>query len=132
MQVKSPFERDSVMNRQNDSGSTLIEVIVAMLILSVIIIGLNTGVVSLITSNANSKELSAASSVGYQLFEQMRRSDYDTLVMNGSSTDTVRVKYVRNWRLTTDTTKTKIDLQVRWPSTTLKHSLAMSTIISRP
>lgn len=120
------------MCSKEESGSTLIEIIIAMLILSLIVVGLNAGVVSLITSNMNSKELSAASSAGYQLFEQMRRGDYGDMVAQGSSADTVRSKYVRNWRLTVDTTKAKIDLQVRWPAATMKHSIALSTIISRP
>jgi len=115
-----------------ECGSTLIEIIIAMLILSIIVVGLNAGVVSLITSNVNSKELSAASSAGYQLFEKMRRGDYSAMVSKGSSADTVRSKFVRSWRLTVDTTKAKIDLQVRWPATTLRHSIALSTMISRP
>lgn len=122
----------TAMNTSKETGSTLVEVIVAMFILSLVIVGLNAGVVSLIRSNINAKELAAASSAGYSLFEELRRGDYTTMINNGTSTDTVRSKYVRNWRLTSDTTKSKIDLTIRWPLTSLKRSVALSTIISKP
>ena len=110
----------------------MIEVIVAMLILSLLIVGLNAGVVSLINSNINSKELNAATSVGYQLFEEFRRDEYTSIVSTGSSVDTVRSRYIRDWHMTTDSTKTKIELFVRWPLTVQKHQITLSTIIARP
>lgn len=104
----------------------------AMLILSLLIVGLNAGVVSLINSNINSKELNSATSAGYQLFEEFRRKDYDTLLSIGSSVDTVRNRYIRDWHMTSDTTKTKIELFVRWPLTVQKHQITLSTIIAQP
>jgi Tfp pilus assembly protein PilV len=127
--------KDNSMFMHNENGSTFIEVIVAMFILSLIIVGLNAGVVSLINSNVNSKELSSASSAGYQLFEEMRRGKYTDMV---SSADTVRQKYLRSWRLTfdstnsTNSTKATIDLTVSWPLPSLKHTIALATIISKP
>ena len=122
--------RESVS--QDQQGSTLIEVIVAMIILALIVIGLNAGVVSLISSNINAKELSSATSVGYQLFEGFRRDTYDDMLLIGSSVDTVRARYVRDWRMTSDTTQTKIDLYVRWPVASPKHEIELSTIIAKP
>jgi hypothetical protein len=107
-------------------------VVIAMLILSLLVVGLNAGVVTLIKSNINSKELTSATSVGYQLFEEFRREDYNAMVAIGSSADTVRERYVRTWYFTTDTAKTKIDCTVRWPLASLKHRVALSTIIAKP
>lgn len=117
------------MHIKNESGSSLVEVIVAMVILSLIVVGLNAGVVSLIKSNQNSKELSAASSIGSQLFEELRRVDYDSLKWG---VDTVRNKYIRNWHVTTDSAKAKIDVKVSWPYSDPCHLIAMSTLISKP
>lgn len=113
-------------------GSTIIEVVIAMLVLALLVVGLNAGVVTLIKSNVHSKELTSATAVGYQLFEEFRRGDYDAMLAIGSSVDTVRERYVRNWYLTTDTAKTKIDCQVRWPQFSLKHGIQLSTIIAKP
>ena len=120
------------MSPQKQNGSTLIEVVIAMMILSLLVIGLNAGVVSLIKSNVNAKELSSATSVGYQLFEGFRRDDYSTMLAVGSSVDTVRNRYVRDWKMTSDTTQTKIDLTVRWPMQSQDHAISLSTIIARP
>ena len=120
------------MNFTEQRGSSLIEVIIAMLILALIVVGLNAGVVSLIKSNINSKELNAATSAGYQLFEEFRRDDYNTMVSTGSSVDTVRSRYIRDWRMTTDASKTKIDLNIRWPLVTENHQIFLSTIIAEP
>jgi prepilin-type N-terminal cleavage/methylation domain-containing protein len=121
---------DMVPRRQG--GSTLIEVIMAMVILTIVIVGLNLGVVSLINSNLNSKDLTSATSVGNQLFEEFRRSDYYSLA---TSADTVRNRFIRNWTIDrlTDTTHAAIDCYVRWPLLSpQKHTITLSTIIARP
>lgn len=117
------------MNTKNQNGSTLIEVIVAMIILALLITGLNGAVMSLIKSNLASKELSTATSSAYTLFEQLRRTSYSSIV---TSSDVVQSKYVRSWRVTTDSTQKKIDVVIAWPTTTQRHSIELSTIIARP
>ncbi|MBN1306810.1 MAG: prepilin-type N-terminal cleavage/methylation domain-containing protein [Chitinispirillaceae bacterium] len=110
-------------------GSTLLEVVIALLILALVVVGLNAGVVSLIRSNVNSKELTAATAVGNQKFEELRRADYSMLV---ADIDTVRDRYIRDWRVTDLGAHTKIDLTVYWPLALLNHSLTLSTIIAEP
>jgi Tfp pilus assembly protein PilV len=117
------------MKKNNENGSSLIEVTVAMIILALLVTGLNACVVSLINSNLSSKELSAATASGYQLLEQIRRSDYDDV---GSSCDTVRGKYLRAWVVTRDSIQMRVDLVVSWPLTTGKHVVELSTRVARP
>ncbi|MBN1575677.1 MAG: prepilin-type N-terminal cleavage/methylation domain-containing protein [Chitinispirillaceae bacterium] len=111
------------------NGSTLLEVVIAMMILALVVVGLNVGVVSLIKSNISSKELTSATTVGNQLFEKLRRADYSALV---ADMDTVRERYVRDWKVTATASHTKIDLTVSWPLTVLNHAIALSTIIAEP
>ena len=120
------------MNTTNKNGSTLIEVIVAMLILALVIVGLNAGVVSLINSNINAKELSAATTVGNQFFEELRRIDNDSLRNIPTDVDTVRNRYVLDYRMDHQETKSVIDLYVFWPVTVQKHQISLSTIIAKP
>jgi len=117
---------------QEQRGATILEAIIAMIILALVIIGLNTGVISIIKSNMQSKELTAATTAGYQLFEEFRRDDYDNVVSIGTSIDTVRSLYVRDWKMTIDTIQTQIDLEVRWPATVQNHRIQLSTIIAKP
>jgi|GEM_PF-1856719 len=119
------------MDLTNERGSTMIEIIMAMFIMTLLIAGLNAGVVTLIKSNVSSKELNSAASVGYQLFEDLRRRDYFSLA---TSVDTLRDQYVCAWTVDSqsDTTQTKIDLTVLWPKHLQNRSIALSTIIARP
>lgn len=117
------------MQQTSNDGSTLIEVIIAMIILAVVVTGLNAAVVSLIKSNLNAKELTSASSTGYQLFEQLRRGTYDDIT---TGSDFVRNRYVRTWKITTDSTQKKIALTVTWPLASGKHVIELSTIIAKP
>ncbi|NLE02333.1 MAG: hypothetical protein GX640_20915 [Fibrobacter sp.] len=117
------------MIKDDIQGSSLIEVVVAMIILALLVTGLNACVVSLINSNINSKELAAATSAGNQLLEEFRRKDYATIV---SSHDQVRQKFLRSWDVTGDSIQKKIDLVVSWPLTTGKKSIQLSTIVARP
>lgn len=115
------------MDKQN--GSSLIEVTIAMIILALLVTGLNACVVNLINSNVSAKELSAATSCGYQLLEELRRSEYSTLYSNS---DTVRSRFLCCWTVSSDSVQKKIDLMVFWPISTEKHSIKLSTIIAKP
>ena len=120
------------MNASDNSGSTLVEVIVAMLILALVIIGLNAGVVSLINSNLNAKELNAATTVGNQFFEGLRIIDNDSLRSITTDVDTVRNRYLLDFKMDHQSTKSIIDLVVYWPVSVRKHQISLSTIIAKP
>lgn len=113
----------------SQKGSSLIEVTVAMIILALLVTGLNACVVNLINSNVSAKELSAATSAGYQLLEEFRRKNYSDIVSNS---DQVKSKFIRSWTVSSDSTQKKIDLTVIWPISTGKHSIQLSTIIAKP
>ncbi|HEX2959807.1 MAG TPA: prepilin-type N-terminal cleavage/methylation domain-containing protein [Chitinispirillaceae bacterium] len=114
---------------KNEKGSSLVEVTVAMIILALLVTGLNACVINLINSNVSAKELSAATSSGYQLLEELRRIDYSSIT---SSSDMVRSKFIRTWTVTSDSVQKKIDLTITWPLSTGKHSIDLSTIIAKP
>jgi Tfp pilus assembly protein PilV len=117
------------MKIQNENGGTLIEAVMAMLIMALLVTGLNACVMSLIKTNQTSKELSTATSNAYSLFEQIRRTDYASIVSNS---DIVSSKYLRSWRVTTESSQKKIDVTIAWPATTQKHKIELSTIIAQP
>jgi Tfp pilus assembly protein PilE len=118
---------------RNQQGATILEAIIAMIILALVIIGLNTGVVSIIRSNLHSKDLSSATAAGYQLFEKFRRMEYAEMTMVGTSIDIVPPEqYVRDWQMDVLTGQTKIDLEVRWPVSSQVHAIQLSTIIAEP
>ncbi len=119
------------MNIRNQQGGTLVEVIIAMFILALIIVGLNAGVLSLIKSNLSSKELSAATSTAYSLFEDLKVASYSSIT---TDQDTMNNKYIRAWTVTasSDTSQKTINISVYWPVTVQSHKITLSTIIARP
>ncbi len=118
------------MNIGNQHGGTLVEVVIAMFILALIIVGLNAGVLSLIKSNMSSKDLSAATSSAYSLFEELKMANYSSIM---TDCDTVNNKYIRSWKLLdSDSSKKTISITVYWPVTVHSHKITLSTIIARP
>jgi Tfp pilus assembly protein PilV len=119
------------MDIRNQQGNTIVEVIIAMLILALIIVGLNAGVLGLIKANLSSKELSAATSSAYSLFEELKMKSYSSIMTN---TDTVSNKYIRSWQVNGGDTSSqkKITISVYWPVSVQSHKIELSTIIARP
>ncbi len=118
---------------QNNSGTSLVEVIIGMVILAMLVAGLNAGVLSLVNTNKSSKEISAASNFGYEKLEEMRRDDYDNLMTRD---DKIEGMYKFAVQVTSDgdNTQKKIELFVKWPSYEEypKHLISLSTIIAKP
>ena len=75
------------MNRQ--SGFTLIEVMIALVILAVGLLALATMQIVSIRSNAFSSEMTYATMLAQSRLEQIRNMDYDDLTPSSSTTDTV-------------------------------------------
>jgi Tfp pilus assembly protein PilV len=122
-------KRRRPMNMKNENGSSLIEVIIAMVVLALLVTGLNACVVNIINSNLNSKEISSASTAGYELLDKLRRTDYSSIV---TSSDIVRSRYLRSWTVSDNGVQKKISVVISWPLVNPKHSVELSTIIARP
>jgi Tfp pilus assembly protein PilV len=117
------------MDRGNENGSSLIEVVIAMVVMALLVTGLNACVVNIINSNVSSKEISSASTAGYELMDQLRRANYSSVV---TSSDIVRSRYLRSWTVSDNGTQKKISVVISWPVVNPKHSVELSTIIARP
>jgi len=111
---------------------TLVEVIVGMVILTMLVAGLNAGVISLVNTNRSSKEISAASNFGYEKLEELRRSSYDDIEV---ALGLQEGNYLINRYVTGDgSTQKSIKLEILWPASSQnpKHSISLSTIIAKP
>lgn len=117
------------MNVRNQRGGTLVEVIVAMLIMALVMIGLNSTVLCLIKSNSASKQLATATAEGYSLLEDLRVKGYSNIGVNGK--DTVKNKFIREWNATDSLKYKRVDVSVYWPVITKSHVIYFSTIIAK-
>lgn len=118
---------------ENNSGTSLVEVIIGMVILAMLVAGLNAGVLTLVNTNKSSKEIAAASNFGYEKLEEIRRNNYNDI---STKTDSKEGIYVYDVLVTSDddNTQKSIKIDVLWPSTSIdpKHQISLSTIIAKP
>jgi type IV pilus assembly protein PilV len=133
-------------------GFTLIEVMIAAVILAAGILALATMQIVSIRTNAFSSEMTYATMLAQSEFEQFRNMDYDDITPTGGTPDsevipasdtTKGIPYTIQWEVhdndpTTDM-KT-IDLEVRWQGapagsatgdTTVDFAASFTTVISR-
>jgi type IV pilus assembly protein PilV len=83
MMIPNLEKKAVVMHRQKDSGFTLLEVLIAIVILSVGLLGMASLTVGIINGNKFSKELTTATTLAQEKMEDIRRAgrtDYSSVV----------------------------------------------------
>ena len=123
------FKRKRLASR---AGFSLIEVLVAVVIFSIAILGLAVGAITITRANGTSQFHTAATNIAQDLQEQLKAQPY-TGVASGTDTVTVQGKsYARTWVVTENPTATfkQIDLTVAWTDY-VPHTVAVSGAISR-
>jgi type IV pilus assembly protein PilV len=134
-------------NKMHDqSGFTLIEVMIAVVILAAGILALATMQIVSIRSNAFSTEMTYATMLAQSQFEQFRNMNYDSVVTDTDlipATETSKgIPYTVQWTVSDDdpTTDMKtIDLDVLWQGApagsatgaTVNFQASFTTVISR-
>ena len=116
------------MKSGREAGFTLTEIIVAMFILTMVAMGLNAAMVSLIHGNATAKHVSEATALGNQKLEQLRIKPY--AMIQGGGED-VGKEYYRQCVVNTDGNKKSVVVTVSWPRTTQRHGITLSTLIAQ-
>ncbi len=84
-----------------DAGMTLVEVMVAMIILAIALAWLAPMLVVAMRGNRFGGDITAASTVAQDKIEELRNVSYSTLLANPTGQDTVG-KMIRNWSVTED------------------------------
>ena len=80
-----------------NKGFTLVEIMVAISILAIALLGLASVTVMVIKGNTFSKTMTAATTLANDKMEQLKRTGYASL---GSGADTVQSIYSRTWTVT--------------------------------
>ena len=123
--------------RDNNSGFTLIEVLAAMLILSVGLLGIAALITGIISSNKLSNRISTATVIAQDKMEQIRMTGYSGMPVSDTTT-TEDYNSITNYSLYKRVTFTevanpdagmkKITVTVSWDSDA--HSVELKTIIA--
>ena len=136
--------RRKLSPQKNGKGFTFTEVLIAILLLVIALVGLASVTVSVIKGNDLSRMVTTATTLAKDEMEQLKNASataagYDLLVL-GAYNDTVETPYARNWTIAAvgatapdnDTTKMKkITVTVTWTWNGQSHNVTLNTIVLR-
>jgi type IV pilus assembly protein PilV len=116
-------------------GFTLIEVMIALVVMSIAFVALAGLQVSAIKGNAFSKRMTTAVSIANEKMEQLKDSSYSSILSESSTQVTQsNMNFTRQVTVTNNSplanTKT-VNVTVTWSEGSKSHSVPITTIISR-
>ena len=119
----------------SEEGFTLVEIMIALVVLSVGLVALAGLQISAIRGNAFSKRMTTAVSIANEKMEQLKNSSYAN-ILSESSIQVVQsnMNFSRQVTVTNNSplpnTKT-VNVTVTWSGGSKSHSVPMTTIISQ-
>ncbi len=120
------------MNKiSSPSGFTLIEVMIAMMILTVGLLGVAGVVTAVINGNKLSEGITMATTLAQDKLEEMKDTNYDSL---GSNSDTQQSIYTRTWTTTADSPAAgmkTIQVTVQFFLRGTSHNVTLTTIVAK-
>lgn len=122
------------MNLHNKSkGFTLIEVLVALVILSFSLLALAGLMVTTTKNNSFGSHMTEAATFAQDKLEELRAIKWENLI-DGNSTDqqggSTGINYTRNWNVTTNGSLKTITINVNWNDRTA-HSIRLVSVLSQ-
>ncbi len=114
------------IKREKHFGFTLIEVLVALFILSIVLLSMSTMVYSVINATAQSKEMSTATTLAQDLMERLKNSPFSSLNSGNDSTTLGNVTYNRQWTVSVVGNMKTISVTVNWTDR-IPHNVSITT-----
>ena len=120
------------MKKINDSkGFTLVEVMIAILLLAVGLLSVASVATTVINGNRLSRYITTATTLAQDKIETLKDTSYANL---GSDSDTQQPIYTRTWATTANSPATgmktiQVTVQFPWKGTT--HSVTLRTIVAK-
>jgi len=109
----------------NKKGFGLIEVLVGMVIFGMVA---STALYFMRGQNQvviGGTDLTRASYLGKQKMDSLKVIDYSTI---SAGSDTVNIRYIRSWRVSTQVGKKQVEMTICWPLAA-NHNIVLYTII---
>ena len=116
--------------RKNEKGLTLLETLVAMVILGMVVLTANSFLIGFVNANKSIKNISQATQIGDKVMERIRKTSYESIT---GEIDTLDSEFHCQWNVSEDTISNMkvISLTVAWPLNSLNHEIQLSTIIAQ-
>jgi prepilin-type N-terminal cleavage/methylation domain-containing protein len=112
-------------------GFSLIEILVAIGIFSVAILGLAVGAITITRANKTSQSHTVATNVAQDILEQLKAQPFAAVTAGNDTVTFQGVNFTRGWALNPNTATFKqINVTIQWTDYT-PHSLTISSAISQ-
>ena len=115
----------------NSSGFTLIEVMIAVLVLVVGLLGVAGVATTVINGNTFGKEITTATTLAQDKMEELKGMRYSNIA---SGSDTQGSMYTRIWTSTSDSPAAgmkTIEVMVQFPWKGTTHNVTLKTIVAK-
>ena len=121
----------TVSGLHNNKGFTLVEIMIAISILAIALLGLASVTVVIIKSNTFSKTMTTATTLANDKMEQLKKTSYAGLA---SGTDTLESIYTRTWTVTQNSPATGMNtvvVTVQWNWQGVARNVTINSIIAQ-
>jgi len=115
----------------NSSGFTLVEILIAMFIFVVGLLGVAGVATTVINGNAFSKKITTATTLAQNKMEEIKGTAYPSIA---SGSDTQETIYTRTWTVTSDSPVTgmkTIDIVVAFSWKGSPHNVTLQTMVGQ-
>jgi prepilin-type N-terminal cleavage/methylation domain-containing protein len=115
------------MKRRDQTGFTLIEILIALFILSVVLLAISTMVFSVMRATSQSKEMATATTLVQDKLENLKNARVGSLAVGNDSINLGNITYLREWNIGTTGNVRTVNVTVNWNSRGA-HNVSMTTL----
>jgi prepilin-type N-terminal cleavage/methylation domain-containing protein len=102
------------MKKRKDSGFTMIEILIALFILSVALLGICSMVYSVMSSTSLSKEMAVATTLMQDKMESLKNTPVTSLTAGNDTVQLGNIDYLRQWTVSPSANTRSITVTVNW------------------
>jgi prepilin-type N-terminal cleavage/methylation domain-containing protein len=119
--------REGEKAMRKNSGFSLVEMMIALFLVSISVLALGTHVAATMSANLRSKLATEANTLIQDKLEALKKVPFDSLASGGDSVTAYGMNFVRSWTVSDLDNLKKIDLKIDYGS----RSISVSTFRTR-
>jgi prepilin-type N-terminal cleavage/methylation domain-containing protein len=115
------------MNKNREAGFTLIEVLIALFVLTAALLAISSMVYSVMGSTSLSKEVGTATTLMQDKMESLKNTPVSSLSSGNDTIQLGNVDYLRQWSVAASANTRTITVTIDWTSRG-PHNVSMTTL----